>query len=126
MSSLKRKAGDQSAADAKKPKQQQGTLTSFFGAPKGAVAFDKEKWLAKLNPEQKRLLQLEIETLDDSWLAHLKDDITSSEFLELKRFLEREWQGSKPVFPPKKDIYSWCVLPAGWAPFSLPACPRAS
>jgi uracil-DNA glycosylase len=129
MSSLKRKAGEQAAAEAAKKPKQQGTLTSFFGAPKvvakaggtngagsssgpgaPALKFDKEKWLAKLNEEQKRLLKLEIETLDDSWLAHLKDDVASPEFLELKRFLEAERQSGKKIFPPQEDIYSWCVL----------------
>ncbi len=121
MSSLKRKAGNLPASDAKKPKQQ-GTLMSFFAAPKAAAGgapaavaevagpkFDKEKWLAKLTDEQKTLLKLEIDTLDDSWLALLKDDITSKDFLELKRFLEREAQAGKKVFPPKEDVYSWYV-----------------
>ena len=90
MSTLKRKAGAQAGADAKKPKQN-ATITSFFGAPKvgpaavapppaggssnktstapdlPAVKFDKEKWVATLTPEQKKLLQLEIDTLHESW-----------------------------------------------------------
>ena len=131
MSSLKRKAGDLPASDPKKPKQQ-GTLTSFFGAPKAAAVngasksgmggasaaapevaapkFEKDKWLAKLTDEQRRLLKMEIETLDNSWLALLKDEVTSKEFLDLKRFLEREEQSGKKIFPPKEDVYSWFVL----------------
>ncbi|KAK4227479.1 uracil-DNA glycosylase [Podospora fimiseda] len=141
MSTLKRKAGSHAGgADAKKVKQD-GNIMSFFGAPKpgplaaankntaapaGAASqfstaieppplkFDKEKWVASLTTEQKKLLQLEIDTLHESWLAHLKDEITSKEFLELKRFLEREYSAGKKVFPPKEDIYSWSRL----TPFS--------
>ena len=69
--------------------------------------FDKEKWVAKLSEEQRELLQLEIETLDESWLAALKDDVTSKSFLELKRFLKKEKESKQTVFPPEKDIYSW-------------------
>lgn len=100
------------------------SITSFFGAPKvvsssthgsspapeaPAPRFDKDKWVASLSDEHKKLLQLEIDTLDDSWLAHLKDEVVSKEFLELKRFLAREMAGPKKVFPPKEDVYSWYV-----------------
>ncbi|GKT43159.1 uracil-regulated protein 1 [Colletotrichum spaethianum] len=120
MSTLKRKAGTLSAADNKKPKQD-GSIMSFFGAPKpvakaGGVAasevspaakFDKDKWVAGLTAEQKELLQLEIATLHESWLALLKDEVTSKEFLDLKRFLNRESDAGKKWFPPKEDVYSW-------------------
>lgn len=118
MSTLKRKAGTTSSGnDTKKPRAN-GNIASFFGAaPKPAatsaapaalsVKFDKEKWIAGLTPEQKGLLQLEIDTLDESWLAHLKDDVTTKEFLDLKRFLNREAAAGKKVFPPKQDVYSW-------------------
>ncbi|KAH9237904.1 hypothetical protein K456DRAFT_50109 [Colletotrichum gloeosporioides 23] len=130
MSTLKRKAGTLSSADSKKPKQD-GSIMSFFGAPKpvakgsaaagsgnGAVAaaaaadtpapkFDKEKWVAGLTAELKELLQLEIDTLHESWLAHLKDEVTSKEFLDLKRFLNRETSAGRKWFPPKEDVYSW-------------------
>lgn len=117
MSSLKRKAGPVAgAADAKKPKPN-GNIASFFGAaqPKPASStaaapvskFDKQKWVDGLTPEQKDLLKLEIETLDDSWLAHLKDDVTTKEFLDLKRFLNKETSAGKKWFPPAEDVYSW-------------------
>ncbi|KAH7027429.1 uracil-DNA glycosylase [Microdochium trichocladiopsis] len=123
MSTLKRK-NDAAAAsgDAKKPKVN-ASITSFFGAPKtvssstsksGAAAvpeptikFDKEKWVTGLTPEQKKFLRLEIETLHPSWLALLKDEITTKEFLELKKFLERETMAGKKIFPPREDVYSW-------------------
>ncbi|KAI5467281.1 uracil-DNA glycosylase [Mariannaea sp. PMI_226] len=116
MSTLKRKANSTpNGSETKKPKAN-GSISSFFGAaPKPAnaanaapvVKFDKAKWIAGLTPEQKDLLQLEIDTLDDSWLAHLKDDITTKEFLELKKFLNRETSAGRKWFPPKEDIYSW-------------------
>ncbi|KAF2481473.1 uracil-DNA glycosylase-like protein [Neohortaea acidophila] len=69
--------------------------------------FDKTAWLAKLSPEQQELLKLEINTLDESWLAVLKDEVTSREFLDLKRFLKKEAETGKKIFPPSEDVYSW-------------------
>ncbi|KAL2161576.1 hypothetical protein VTH06DRAFT_8138 [Thermothelomyces fergusii] len=120
MSTLKRKASAEVGAEPKKSKQ--GSIMNFFGGPKpqssaaadGAAApepapvkFDKAKWVASLTPEQRKLLQLEIDTLHESWLALLKDELVTKEFLDLKRFLEREAAAGKKVFPPKEDIYSW-------------------
>lgn len=125
---LKRKADHSgSAADTKKPKG--GSITAFFGAPKPKAlslstngsgtngtatataprssTFNKEKWVASLTPEQKELLQLEIDTLDESWLAHLKDEIVTPEFLNLKRFLKKEKEANVKIFPPEEDVYSW-------------------
>lgn len=126
MSTLKRKAGAEAGTEPKKAKQ--GSIMSFFGAPKpaagsatkgGAAAsaaaapepaapkFDKAKWAASLTPEQRQLLQLEIDTLHESWLALLKDELVTKEFLELKKFLDRETAAGKKWFPPKEDVYSW-------------------
>ncbi|KAI2616041.1 uracil-DNA glycosylase [Hypoxylon sp. NC1633] len=127
MSSLKRKSGGPlSSADSNKKPKVNASITSFFGAPKssptsspassaknnaGPVApaskFDKEKWVASLSLEQKRHLQLEIQTLDPSWLQHLKDEIIHPEFIALKKFLESEVKAGKKVFPPREDVYSW-------------------
>jgi hypothetical protein len=111
MTSLKRK-GDLtgSAEDLKRPKKD-GSLNSFFGAPKPAaqstlklnssapeaapIKFDKEKWVASLKDEQRQLLKLEIDTLDVSWLSHLKNDLVSPDFLSLKRFLQQEVDSKK-------------------------------
>jgi len=125
--SLKRKAAEAATGDAKKVKN--SSITAFFGTPKTntnvssttpsqpassptapattPIKFDKEAWLAKLSDEQKQLLKLEIETLHESWLAVLKDEITSPDFLKLKRFLASEVQSGKKVFPPSGDVYSW-------------------
>jgi uracil-DNA glycosylase len=125
MSTLKRKAAAAAGAEAKKAKQ--GNIMSFFGAPKStpaaggassnssaapepaAAKFDKAKWAASLTPEQRQLLQLEIDTLHESWLALLKDELVTKEFLELKKFLDREVAGGKKIFRPREDIYSWSV-----------------
>jgi uracil-DNA glycosylase len=127
MSTLKRKAAAAAAAGAEAKKAKQGNIMSFFGAPKPAtgqagsasksaaptfepaIKFDKAKWVATLTPEQKQLLQLEIDTLHESWLALLKDELVTKEFLELKKFLDREVAGGKKIFPPREDIYSWSV-----------------
>jgi len=71
--------------------------------------FDKAAWVDKLTDEQKQLLRLEIDTMHESWLGSLKDEITKPEFLELKRFLKKEVESGKTIFPPSADVYSWCV-----------------
>ncbi|KAK4132299.1 uracil-DNA glycosylase [Trichocladium antarcticum] len=120
MSTLKRKAAAAAGAEAKKAKQ--SNIASFFSAPKPAAGsaskgaapasepapkFDKAKWVATLTPEQKQLLKLEIDTLHESWLSLLKDELVTKEFLELKKFLDREAAAGKKIFPPREDIYSW-------------------
>lgn len=123
-SAVKRKATELALADAKKPKAN-GNIASFFGGPKTssspsssasfssaaapAIKFDKAQWVAKLTAEQKDLLKLEIDTLHDSWLAHLKEEVVSKDFLDLKRFLKTERASGKTIFPPMEDVYSWSV-----------------
>ncbi|MCJ1351382.1 MAG: uracil DNA glycosylase [Icmadophila ericetorum] len=127
--SLKRKAAELAAADAKKTKAN-GSITSFFGAPKpvstaagtdvpkngesssSAVSytppkFDKAKWAEKLTDEQKELLKLELDTLHETWFLHLKEVMLSKDFLDLKRFLKKEKESGKTIFPPMEDVYSW-------------------
>ena len=50
--------------------------------------------------------------MHETWLAVLKDEILTKEFLELKRFLKREREAGKTIFPPAEDVYSWsaCLL----------------
>ncbi|KAE8375794.1 uracil-DNA glycosylase-like protein [Aspergillus bertholletiae] len=103
-----------SSVDAKKPKN--SSITSFFRPPKAKTvgttsapksSFNKQGWVASLTPEQRELLQLEIDTLDDSWLAQLKEELVTPEFLALKRFLQKEKQSGVKIFPPENEIYSW-------------------
>lgn len=119
-SSNKRNASHLSdpTAGTKKPKAN-GSISSFF-TPKQqgtsnstppTLKFNKEKWVASLSPEKKELLQLEIDTLDDSWLSHLKDEIVTNEFLNLKRFLQKEMKSGTTIYPPPEDIYSWYLYP---------------
>ena len=49
------------------------------GVKSSRPKFDKKKWAEKLTPEQKELLGLEIETLDESWFAVLKDELLTKE-----------------------------------------------
>ena len=130
-----------SAADTKKPKAN-GSITAFFGAPKpsgnlnatgdsaGSAStgpmskFNKEKWVSNLNAEQKELLKLEIDTLHETWLAHLKDELLTKEFLALKRFLKKEIDSGQKIFPPLEDVYSWYAAvsdPSGDGPLFWPA-----
>ncbi|KAI1418899.1 uracil-DNA glycosylase [Xylaria sp. FL1777] len=133
MSSVKRK-GDAGAADVNKKAKMDGSIMSFFGPPKmtaegsgggakagsGAVVgasanngvsgnpgsrFDKAKWVATLTAEQKKHLALEINTMDPSWLALLKDEIVKPEFIALKKFIEAEVRSGQNVFPPSEDVY---------------------
>jgi uracil-DNA glycosylase len=112
---LKRKATAAPATSAKKSR----SITSFFvpkpasdgtadgsssSLPTALPKFNKEAWVSSLSKEQKSLLTLEIETMDDSWLAVLKDELVSDKFLSLKKFLSEE-KGA--IYPPRKDIYSW-------------------
>ena len=78
--------------------------------PSTRVPFDIEAWAKKLNDEQKDLLGLEIATLHESWFKELKDDLLSKEFLDLKRFLKKEHEAKKQIFPPAGDVYSWFVF----------------
>ena len=117
--SVKRKVAEAATDASKKPKMN-GSITAFFNAPKpnpnspakSAVAskFDKDAWISKLTEEQRDLLQLELDTLHDSWLPHLKDVLLNPQFLELKRFLKKELSSGKTVYPPMKDVYSWYAL----------------
>lgn len=114
--------GEESAAGtAAVPKSQAPPLDTTASAAASSPKFDKEKWVAKLTPEQKELLSLEIETLHESWLAQLKDEVVTKEFLDLKRFLKAEKDTGQKVFPPEKEIYSWFVLPFFFFLFSFPS-----
>lgn len=119
--SIKRKAVTEGVInDNKKPKLNT-SITSFFSKPKASQnivgdqtsspssKFDKEAWVNSLTSDQKKLLKLEIETLHESWLKELKDDLLKPSFLGLKQFLQKEKADHKTVFPPESDIYSWFV-----------------
>ncbi|KAK9451151.1 uracil-DNA glycosylase-like protein [Limtongia smithiae] len=78
--------------------------------PSVSAPFDKSAWIASLTTEQRDLLQLEINTMDDSWLAALRAEFTKPYFLSLKRFLIAEDRAGQKVLPPARDVYSWSRL----------------
>lgn len=119
MSSIHKRKATTSVGGSAKKVRPNANIASFFNspAPKPAPAtssrpfstskFDKAAWVTSLTEEQRGLLQLEIDTLHESWLAELKDEIVTKEFLDLKRFLDREVAAGTKIFPPREDIYSW-------------------
>lgn len=74
------------------------------------MAFDKKKWAESLTKRQRELLDLEINTIDDSWFPILYHEFTKPYFLNLKEFLSQEKSNKQVVFPPAEDIYSWTRL----------------
>lgn len=78
--------------------------------PHELTSFNKQEWINSLTPEQKDLLQLEIDTLHISWLSVLYKELTKPYFLNLKRFLHSQQQQGKTIFPKPQDIYSWSNL----------------
>lgn len=84
-----------------------GVVTGNTTKTKENLTFDTEKWALSLSPDTRELLELEIGTLHESWLAVLHNELTKPYFLQLKRFLQGQKKASKTVFPPEKDIYSW-------------------
>ena len=97
--------GTNESADA--PASTASSLPAEPAVPLAVKRFDKEAWIAKMSPEQKELLKLEIETLHESWLPYLADEITSQSFLGLKRFLKAEAEKGIKIYPPSADVYSW-------------------
>jgi uracil-DNA glycosylase len=102
----KAQEGEENKDKGGKEKESAATVANTLNVPV-KPPFDKKKWAEKLTPEQRELLGLEIETLHESWFAVLKDDLLSPSFLELKRFLKREHDAKRTIFPPAEDVYSW-------------------
>jgi uracil-DNA glycosylase len=69
----------------------------------------KQQFIKKLTADQLSLLQLEINTLEDSWFEAIHTELTKPYFLSLKRFLNQQRQSHK-IFPPEEDVYSWSRL----------------
>ncbi|GAB1523497.1 uracil DNA glycosylase [Rhizoctonia solani] len=99
------------------PGDQPGTSAGSKRTVNGVTAlkyipFSMDNFIAGLNDEQKKLLQLECETLNKVWFKVLQDELTKPYFIKLKQFLWEE--GIKDpetlctkIYPPAKDIYSW-------------------
>lgn len=86
------------------------TSTAPVTSTKSDVPFDRAAFIASLDAATRALLELEISTMDPSWFEILHSEFTQEYFLDLKRFLEREWQSPTDIFPPRNDIYSWTRL----------------
>jgi uracil-DNA glycosylase len=98
-------------------KLKSASITNFFKKDPDAVVspkrvkapdepFNKQSWLASLSDQQTELLDLEIKTLHESWLALIYKELTKPYFLKLKDFLQKERKTHK-VFPPAADVYAW-------------------
>lgn len=83
----------------------------FSKAVSSISSWNKDQWVSGLPAETKELLQLEIDTLEDSWLEVLRFEIMKPYFLSLKKFLRtcKDSQGPA-IYPPENDIYSWSRL----------------
>lgn len=110
-----------SVATKRKLESSSGSITSFFTSKAQKVEFttktaaviphfDKPAWVESLSSANRELLQLEIDTMDTSWLAVLHGELTKPYFLSLKRFLKEETEKRKTIFPKPQDIYSWSRL----------------
>lgn len=110
------KRAAQDVADAAAKKLKPTAITSFFkkdatvtSSPKTvskSSPFDKATWLDGLPAKQRDLLKLEIDTLHESWLSALHQELTKPYFIKLKEFIAKE-RASAQIFPPESDVYSW-------------------
>ncbi|KAF9046882.1 uracil-DNA glycosylase [Hymenopellis radicata] len=97
------------------------TLPVKLGATKlNAIPFSLSAFQDSLSESERALLQLECESMGNSWLKLLKDEIKKPYFVQLKKFLWDEGVRGvsdsllpPKVYPPAKDIYSWSNTPLG-------------
>lgn len=94
------------AFSVKEPSTPSKLITPPASSP---AKWDKDAWVSALPTEQRELLQLEINTMDESWLEVLYKELTKPYFLSLKKFLKERRRTGK-VFPPEQDVYSWSRL----------------
>ncbi|KAL1659922.1 uracil-DNA glycosylase-like protein [Schizophyllum commune] len=85
-----------------------------------SIPFSVSAFVESLSDEQKRLLKLEIECMNKTWLKILQDEIKKPYFIALKRYLWEEGVHGPDdtptplkVYPPPRDIYSWSHTPLG-------------
>ncbi|CCE62891.1 hypothetical protein TPHA_0D02540 [Tetrapisispora phaffii CBS 4417] len=70
---------------------------------------DKKSFKGSCSSMLLNLLQLEIDTIEDSWFERLSHEFKKPYFIQLKKFIDGE-QSKSTVFPPADDIYSWSRL----------------
>ncbi|THH10894.1 hypothetical protein EW145_g1021 [Phellinidium pouzarii] len=100
------------------PSSSSPVVTTFGLQPLNSVPFSMQAFKDSLTEEQRRLLELECETMGKSWLKILKDEIKKHYFIDLKKFLWSEGvQGpdvkTNKVFPAPRNIYAWSNTPLG-------------
>ncbi|KAI0067386.1 uracil-DNA glycosylase, partial [Artomyces pyxidatus] len=79
-----------------------------------SIPFSMSSYVDSLNEDQKRLLNLECETMGKSWLKVLKDELKKPYFVALKKYLweegvrdpEDDYKNLK-IYPLPRNIYSW-------------------
>lgn len=113
---IKHKLTDSVEKEVKKSRK----ITDFFGKIKPTpktkqdelqpLSTFKTEFKARLTDEQKMLLELEITTMEDSWFEALAEEFTKPYFIELKKFLQQQYDKKVTIFPPQQDIYSWSRL----------------
>lgn len=92
----------------KKPLPESSSSSLVRTAYDRLPALDPLTVLTALPEDHKELLKLELDTdtgLGTTYLRALRNELTRTYFLDLKRFLSTET--STPVFPPPPHIYSW-------------------
>ncbi|RGB42076.1 uracil-DNA glycosylase-like protein, partial [Rhizophagus diaphanus] len=107
---IKRKISSASINNSKKQKVSasvQSSLSSFVKSQPRNQTITSETLLDKIKDENKELLSLEIKTMNSEWLKGLSDVIQKPYFIELKKYLQREKDNNKKIFPPEPEIYSW-------------------
>ncbi|ONH72304.1 Uracil-DNA glycosylase [Pichia kudriavzevii] len=92
----------------KQPQPQPATPSPALELPHLSSPF-KEEFVKTLTEHQKRLLQLEIDTIEPEWFKVLAERglFTSESFLSLKEFLLGEIQRGKEIYPSSNDVYAW-------------------
>ncbi|ONH72447.1 Uracil-DNA glycosylase [Pichia kudriavzevii] len=92
----------------KQPQPQPATPPPALELPHLSSPF-KEEFVKTLTEHQKRLLQLEIDTIEPEWFKVLAERglFTSESFLSLKEFLLGEIQRGKEIYPSSNDVYAW-------------------
>ncbi|KAI0055517.1 uracil-DNA glycosylase [Artomyces pyxidatus] len=79
-----------------------------------SISFSLTSFVDSLNEDERRLLKLECETMGESWLKVLKDELRKPYFIALKQFLWEEGIRDPnshipnlQVYPAPRNIYSW-------------------
>lgn len=109
-STTTKKATEQSGPDLKVTETTETTTDEKLEINTPEPSDFKKQFITKLTEEQKELLDLEINTLEDSWFQALSKEFLKPYFLDLKKFLKTQYNAKQTIFPPQNEIYSWSRL----------------